>query len=249
MENENLEQNEVVEAKPSPLHSVTPLSKYLAMALFVALPFLGGWVGYTYAPEKVVEVEKIVLEEREPERKLSDTPPTDEFHQRRFTDEQLSRQYVIGNSHYDWTIVGTTSDSLYLSSVQFEPENDTDTLIGTLAISYDWEVSDTYSLSFKPDGRENALPDVPTNSFESPIMLNSKPINIQFSSQNTEEELIKLCGNDCLLAEDASFEEKQAFGTKELKVSIRPVQLTRFYLNMGVGVSEYLTIDSIERTD
>lgn len=42
------------------LHKVTPLSKYLAMALFVALPFLGGWIGYTHAPEKVVEVERIV---------------------------------------------------------------------------------------------------------------------------------------------------------------------------------------------
>ena len=42
------------------LHRVTPLSKYLAMSLFVALPFLGGWIGYTYAPEKVVEVERVV---------------------------------------------------------------------------------------------------------------------------------------------------------------------------------------------
>lgn len=40
------------------LHKVTPFSKYLAIALFVALPFIGGWVGYTFAPEKVVEVEK-----------------------------------------------------------------------------------------------------------------------------------------------------------------------------------------------
>jgi hypothetical protein len=35
---------------------VTPLSKYLAMALFVAMPFIGGYVGYVYAPVKVVEV-------------------------------------------------------------------------------------------------------------------------------------------------------------------------------------------------
>ena len=42
------------------LHKVTPFSKYLAMALFVALPFVGGWVGYAYAPEKVVEVERVV---------------------------------------------------------------------------------------------------------------------------------------------------------------------------------------------
>ena len=41
----------------SSLHQVTSLSKYLAMVLFVIMPFLGGWIGYTYAPVKLVEVE------------------------------------------------------------------------------------------------------------------------------------------------------------------------------------------------
>ena len=68
MENENHEQNEQAvtkETKPSPLYTVTPLSKYLAMGLFIVLPFIGGWIGYTYAPEKVVEVEKVVIKEVE----------------------------------------------------------------------------------------------------------------------------------------------------------------------------------------
>ena len=41
---------------------VTPLSKYFALALFIALPFIGGYVGYHFAPEKVVEVEREVAE-------------------------------------------------------------------------------------------------------------------------------------------------------------------------------------------
>jgi hypothetical protein len=45
--------------------TVTTFSKYLALALFVALPFIGGWIGYTFAPEKIVEVEKIVVKEVE----------------------------------------------------------------------------------------------------------------------------------------------------------------------------------------
>lgn len=45
-------------------NTVTPLSKYLAIVLFVILPFVGGWVGYQYAPEKVVEIERIVEVER-----------------------------------------------------------------------------------------------------------------------------------------------------------------------------------------
>lgn len=36
------------------LHKVTPLSKYLALTLFIVLPFLGAWIGYTYTPEKIV---------------------------------------------------------------------------------------------------------------------------------------------------------------------------------------------------
>jgi hypothetical protein len=251
MDNQEIpnEPGDVVNDTRSQLNTVTPLSKYLAMTLFVILPFLGGWIGYTYAPEKVVEVEKIVIPARESERKISDAPPTDEFHQRRFTDEQLARQYVIGSTHYGWTIVGTSSHSLYLKNVYFEPEEETSTLFGTLSISYDWQIHDTYGLSFEPESREYALPDVPTNSFESPIMLNSKPISIRFSSGNTEEELMRLCGSDCILAEDANSEDKTTFGTKELNVSIQPDQLTRFYLNMGVGVSEYLSIKSIEVID
>jgi hypothetical protein len=59
------EENTVETEQSSALHTVTPLSKYLAMVLFVALPFLGGWIGYTYAPEKVVEVERVVIEQTE----------------------------------------------------------------------------------------------------------------------------------------------------------------------------------------
>ena len=51
----------------APLRKVTPLSKYLAMALFIIMPFIGGWIGYMYAPEKVVEVEKVVIKEVEKE--------------------------------------------------------------------------------------------------------------------------------------------------------------------------------------
>ena len=35
--------------KHNNLHSVTPFSKYLALLLFIALPFIGGWVGYQQA--------------------------------------------------------------------------------------------------------------------------------------------------------------------------------------------------------
>jgi hypothetical protein len=51
--------NDQVENQPHPVNQITPVSKYLAMVLFVLLPFVGGYVGYRLAPEKVVEVQKV----------------------------------------------------------------------------------------------------------------------------------------------------------------------------------------------
>ena len=78
MENENINQEEVAVEQKSSLHQVTPLSKYLALALFVILPFLGGWIGYTYAPEKVVEIEKEVIREVVVEKEIEVTPQKNE---------------------------------------------------------------------------------------------------------------------------------------------------------------------------
>lgn len=50
---------------------VTPLSKYLAMVLFIILPFLGGWIGYSLAPERVVEVTRSESE-REMAQEIAD---------------------------------------------------------------------------------------------------------------------------------------------------------------------------------
>lgn len=59
MEPQNNDQVTIEDSKNA-LHKVTPLSKYLAMIIFIASPFIGGWIGYQYAPEKVVEVERVV---------------------------------------------------------------------------------------------------------------------------------------------------------------------------------------------
>lgn len=51
---------EQAENSLAPLQKVTLVSKYLALALFIIMPFIGGWIGYTYAPEKVVGIERVV---------------------------------------------------------------------------------------------------------------------------------------------------------------------------------------------
>ncbi len=43
------------------LTTVTPLSKYLAAILFILMPFIGGYIGYTLAVEKVTEVERVII--------------------------------------------------------------------------------------------------------------------------------------------------------------------------------------------
>ncbi len=70
MEPENLQQES---ENKSVLNEVTSFSKYLALVLFIALPFVGGWVGYTFAPEKIIEVEKVVVREAETEKVISET--------------------------------------------------------------------------------------------------------------------------------------------------------------------------------
>ena len=47
-ENISLEQTKPENSLKKLFNSVTPFSKYLAMALFVALPFIGFWVGLNY---------------------------------------------------------------------------------------------------------------------------------------------------------------------------------------------------------
>ncbi len=58
MESDNQQENFL-----SAGNKVVTSLKYLAMTLFILMPFIGGWIGYKYAPEKVVEVEKVVIKE------------------------------------------------------------------------------------------------------------------------------------------------------------------------------------------
>jgi hypothetical protein len=61
-----MEQKQVTIGQPSRskfenLHKVTLVSKTLAMILFIVLPFVGVYIGYTYSPEKIIEVERVIV--------------------------------------------------------------------------------------------------------------------------------------------------------------------------------------------
>lgn len=65
MEFENIENQDRPDTLSKHFTTVTPFSKYFAFLLFVTLPFIGGYLGYKFSPEKVVEVEKIVEIEKQ----------------------------------------------------------------------------------------------------------------------------------------------------------------------------------------
>lgn len=44
------------------------------MIIFIAMPFIGGWIGYQYATEKMVEVEKVIVQEKSPLSAVESAP-------------------------------------------------------------------------------------------------------------------------------------------------------------------------------
>jgi len=64
-------QNTTEEKSPSIIFQVTPFSKYLALFLFIVLPFIGGFVGYNIAPERLITQEvQIVAQTNERDKKF-----------------------------------------------------------------------------------------------------------------------------------------------------------------------------------
>lgn len=56
--------NNMLQNNVNSLNQVTTFSKCVAAILFTILPFIGAYVGYTLAPEKIIEIEKVVFSEK-----------------------------------------------------------------------------------------------------------------------------------------------------------------------------------------
>jgi hypothetical protein len=103
MQLKNNSEHVSVAPQKSRLHQVTPLSKYLAMVLFIILPFVGGWIGYMYAPEKAAEVQNsndiisdsAVSLEKVDEPSVSDTKDDFEFSLLTYTIERKTLEDEI----------------------------------------------------------------------------------------------------------------------------------------------------------
>lgn len=117
-----LNESVMVEVKKvHPIFTITPLSKYLALGLFVVLPFVGGGVGYMLAPIKVVEVPKII------EVPVASTEDV-EISDIEWTTPEYATRFSV-NYPKGWGIVnkGNTIFGYY----QFDPTVGTDPLTGT----------------------------------------------------------------------------------------------------------------------
>lgn len=119
MEPEQTSEEIVVKKQANVWNSVTPLSKYLAMTLFVALPFIGGWVGYTFAPEKVIEVERIIGVEKLAEQKQEAEQPQ-ERSEVSVSDYRISNfNTTYGGSRYGEVAISADGTKKYLMQLPY----------------------------------------------------------------------------------------------------------------------------------
>lgn len=171
MEPERIDQEPSFARSPSRLHQVTPLSKYLAMVLFTILPFVGGWIGYTYAPEKIVEVERIVYEE------VNDTSENTQ-EKRQLTPSS----YLEGNSIY--TTYGAQTEVMF-SNVDVDSfaavpdfENYRYRPIADGGYSPRWFEDKNYFYCIQGRGQPNAV------KLNQPINITLEPLSVPFDSSD-----------------------------------------------------------------
>lgn len=102
MEPEEYNEPEVKADRFASLKTVTPLSKYLAMVLFIVLPFVGGYVGYLVGVSQVEEMNINSGKNRETKEIFSSQYLSAELDQ---TDEALTVSF-ISSYEYPETYAG-----------------------------------------------------------------------------------------------------------------------------------------------
>ncbi len=161
----------------SSLSHVTPLSKYLTMALFIVLPFLGGWIGYMYAPVQIVEIEKPIS--------TSNSTPFSADSQQSIV--QTSNEMIIDPKTVK---IGDRFDNLTVSKVRYE------TLPGnaeTFMISFDGTTTVTGLLTRNEHfGPQISLTDEHRNDL--PSFIETNP-----SGPTYKDKFIVVLGPDNLL--------------------------------------------------
>ncbi len=105
----------------APLKRVTSLSKYLALALFIFLPFLGGYIGYTHSPAKVLETQDII--------QVSDTSSAKEHNLFNLVN-LCGREFKVNEVYIDGTNLVEKLDDLLRSPLQSSTQEETKSSCG-----------------------------------------------------------------------------------------------------------------------
>lgn len=135
---------------------VTTFSKYLALVLFVALPFVGGLIGYYYSPVKSTEIAEVTNIEIESADKheifesngdnIIDIASTSGY------GEEAIRDELNSCHNQDWFCYKYLA--LMIRDVricQFAPQNDRDICVFTVAPELDSIAACNYIMKLEPD--------------------------------------------------------------------------------------------------
>ncbi len=136
-------QNEA-ESVMTPLKKVTPVSKYLAMALFVILPFLGGYIGYTLAPDKVVVTESGMVQKENSDDIITTTNEASSTSENELT-------AFVADSRYK-----TDGTNVYLFD-DLEPRDDDETIRQYHLVGADPETFEPFIVRSFPVSQGNTL--------------------------------------------------------------------------------------------
>jgi hypothetical protein len=148
--------------QPHPVKQVTLLSKYLALGLFVALPFMGAYVGYQFAPVQNIPTvvfapapvtstqtsTTTVSEKTSPEVLMLPMAETDQiqFFNRTESEGSIKITFV---PNYEFE--KTNGDVVFKGSLKFEPSDYSGTWVGYFTPNEE-------TVRMLPDGEPEGLP-------------------------------------------------------------------------------------------
>lgn len=168
---QNNQENIEVLTEKHPVFQVTKTSKYLALALFIIMPFIGGYIGYKYAPEKVVEVDKVISIE---------TPPNEDLNFLLKRVNICGREFRTNDVYINGVNLTDKIDSLLRSDQFFESNG-----LMTETSSCEEFLSDTNSSKFLKIG----VTEVNYDSYSDGSIISAEGYAVSFISDESEDTI------------------------------------------------------------
>jgi len=199
-----------------PLKKVTPVSKYLAMVLFVVLPFVGGWIGYMLAQEKLVQIQPFQSESTDVVREnflnsseIVNTPQLTSLDSETSITTQEFRNEFVGVSFHvpsEWNIQTSVDYSEVVNKEPFSFKLDDYVIVQAYSPDY---ARDYYY----PDDIIKTGARISVSTFPITVKNIDNPIWTPEGYIRFMEDLNMDCG-DCLSSQRITLAGEQAFMTR-----------------------------------